>query len=138
MGFAKYSHRYYAEFAREAMSNQVIFGGTDPITLRWAVDNPFQKKEQEKEAQFQSEIQMLKERESMVKGHLKQTLKNFDKKLCTGKRKKEHDNFDKHTMDEHKRFKEEESEEVDNKQIADNLSKLSSVFQRMENEPSES
>ena len=44
--FIKYAHRYYAEFAREALSDQmdVLEGQKDPLIVRWAVNgsgNPF-------------------------------------------------------------------------------------------------
>ena len=44
--FIKYAHRYYAEFAREALSDQmdVLDGQKDPLVVRWASDgsgNPF-------------------------------------------------------------------------------------------------
>lgn len=46
IAFIKYRHRYYAEFAREAMMEQVLQeGSTDPITIKWALDNPFDKSE---------------------------------------------------------------------------------------------
>ena len=45
--FIKYAHRYYAEFAREAMLDQMdIFEGQkDPLFLKWATKengNPFE------------------------------------------------------------------------------------------------
>lgn len=133
IGFVKYSHRFYAEFAREAMLNQVIFGGTDPITIRWAVNNPFEKKDIEREDQFNTQIKEIVERERQMKNQLKYALKEVDKKLG-GKRKRE--GFEENLMDENKRVKlvdeEEGSEQNDSKQIADNLSKLSSVMQRIE------
>jgi hypothetical protein len=46
IAFIKYRHRYYAEFAREAMFDQVITEGTtEPITIKWAIDSPFDKSE---------------------------------------------------------------------------------------------
>lgn len=133
IGFVKYSHRYYAEFAREAMNNQAIFGGTDPISIRWAITNPFEKKEQEQEESFQHEIENFKAQKIMTDKHLKNTLKDVNKKLGGGKRQRDNENFEENLMDEHKRIKQsEEDEQPSNKQIADNLSKLSSVFQRMD------
>jgi len=42
----KYAHRYYSEFAREAMIDQVLCEGVkDPIRIKWALDNPFDKTE---------------------------------------------------------------------------------------------
>jgi hypothetical protein len=134
VGFVKYSHRYYAEFAREAMLYQAIFGGTDPIGIRWAINNPFEKKDQEKEENFQNEVQNIVQQQNAMKSHVKKTLKEIDKKLGGGKRKPE-DNFDKNLMPETKRAKYDENnleENVDKKEIADNLSKLSSVLQRIE------
>ncbi len=44
MAFIKYRHRYYAEFAREAMFDQILTeGSTEPISIKWAIDNPFDK-----------------------------------------------------------------------------------------------
>jgi len=134
VGFVKYSHRFYAEFAREAMYDQAIFGGTDPITLRWAPSSPFEKKEQEMEAHFIGEMNDLKERQKMMSEHAKRAVKDLNKK--TGyKRKREESKFDQNLVDS-KRAKQAEEEDpnapVDNKEIADNLSKLSSIFQRME------
>jgi len=46
MAFIKYQHRYYAEFAREAMTDQVLTeGSTEPISIKWALDSPFDKSE---------------------------------------------------------------------------------------------
>jgi hypothetical protein len=46
IAYIKYRHRYYAEFAREAMMDQVLTeGSTEPIAIKWAVDNPFDKSE---------------------------------------------------------------------------------------------
>ena len=38
--FIKYAHRYYAEFAREAMTDQmnVFDNQKDPLVVRWAID----------------------------------------------------------------------------------------------------
>lgn len=132
IGFVKYSHRYYAEFAREAMLNQVIFGGNDPITIKWAINNPFEKKEQEREDQINSEIENLKKHQQMIQDHVKRTLKEVDKKVG-GKRKRD-DDFEERLMDDSKRgkYQEDDDDEPDNKQIADNLSKLSNVLQRIE------
>ena len=51
--FIKYAHRYYAEFAREAMTDQmdVFEGQKDPLAVRWAIEgsgNPLD---------FQDEVQ---------------------------------------------------------------------------------
>jgi hypothetical protein len=44
--YIKYKHRYYAEFAREAMFDQILTeGSTEPISIRWALDSPFDKSE---------------------------------------------------------------------------------------------
>ena len=44
--FIKYKHRYFAEFAREAMFDQVLAeGSTEPIAIKWAIDSPFDKSE---------------------------------------------------------------------------------------------
>lgn len=46
IAFIKYRHRYYAEFAREAMMDQVLTeGSTEPISIKWALDSPFDKSE---------------------------------------------------------------------------------------------
>mmetsp|Transcript_32067 Transcript_32067/g.31469 ORF Transcript_32067/g.31469 Transcript_32067/m.31469 type:complete len:121 (-) Transcript_32067:26-388(-) len=116
------------------MYDQAIFGGTDPITLRWAPSSPFEKKEQEMEAHFIGEMNDLKERQKMMSEHAKRAVKDLNKK--TGyKRKREESKFDQNLVDS-KRAKQAEEEDpnapVDNKEIADNLSKLSSIFQRME------
>lgn len=114
------------------MQNQVIFGGTDPITMKWAINNPFEKKEQEHEDKVNSEIENYKKHQQIVQSHLKSTLKDVDKKLG-GKRKRD-DDFEEKLMDDSKRgkYQEEDEDEPDNKQIADNLSKLSNVLQRIE------
>jgi hypothetical protein len=115
------------------MNNQAIFGGTDPISIRWAITNPFEKKEEEQEQSFQNDIESFKAQKKITDQHLKNTLKEVNKKLGGGKRDREQDNFEDNLMDEHKRVKQTEEEEApSNKQIGDNLSKLSSVFQRME------
>ena len=48
-GYIQYAHRNFAEFAREAMHNQVLVAGvTEPIRIQWAIyDNPFEKTEAE-------------------------------------------------------------------------------------------
>lgn len=44
--FVKYAHRYYSEFAREAMTDQILAEGVkEPIRIKWALDNPFDKTE---------------------------------------------------------------------------------------------
>ena len=114
------------------MLNQVIFGGNDPITIKWAINNPFEKKEQEREDQINSEIENLKKHQQMIQDHVKRTLKEVDKKVG-GKRKRD-DDFEERLMDDSKRgkYQEDDDDEPDNKQIADNLSKLSNVLQRIE------
>ena len=48
IAFIKYEHRYYAEFAREAMTDQVLVEGiTDPIRIQWALESPLDKTEAE-------------------------------------------------------------------------------------------
>mmetsp|Transcript_23034 Transcript_23034/g.30624 ORF Transcript_23034/g.30624 Transcript_23034/m.30624 type:complete len:96 (+) Transcript_23034:926-1213(+) len=48
IAFIKYEHRYYAEFAREAMVDQVLVEGiTDPIRIQWALESPLDKTEAE-------------------------------------------------------------------------------------------
>jgi hypothetical protein len=45
--FIMFKHRFYAEFAREAMIDQVLTEGiTNPITIKWAVLNPFDNTEE--------------------------------------------------------------------------------------------
>ena len=132
----KYSHRFYAEFAREAMLDQAIFGGTDPISICWAPNNPFEKKEQEMHNNVINEVKNMKEQQKMMKANAKRALKVIDTKFGT-KRKRKDDNFENNLMDGNKRsknFEEDEEKPVDSKEIADNLSKLSGVFQRMEKE----
>jgi len=47
--YIKYAHRYYAEFSREAMVDQILVEGvTDPIRLQWALDSPLDKTEAER------------------------------------------------------------------------------------------
>ena len=43
--YVRFANRNFAEFAREAMHNQVLVDGvTEPIRIQWAVyDNPFDK-----------------------------------------------------------------------------------------------
>ena len=49
IAFIKFEHRYYAEFAREAMIDQVLVKGIrDPIRIQWALDSPLDKTEAEK------------------------------------------------------------------------------------------
>ena len=43
IGWVKYDHRHFAEFAKEAMQDQPMGPGNDPISVRWATDNPFDK-----------------------------------------------------------------------------------------------
>lgn len=46
--YVKYRFRVSAEFAREAMQNQVLVEGVkDPIKIQWAVENPFEEEEAE-------------------------------------------------------------------------------------------
>ena len=46
--FIKYAHRYFAEFAKEAMNDQVLVEGvTDPIRIQWALESPFDKSKSE-------------------------------------------------------------------------------------------
>ena len=47
--YVKFSHRNFAEFAREAMHNQILVEGvTEPIRIQWAIyDNPFDKSDAE-------------------------------------------------------------------------------------------
>lgn len=42
--FVKYTHRFHAEFAREAMTDQVLLKGNKvPIRLAWALESPLDK-----------------------------------------------------------------------------------------------
>ena len=46
IAYIKYAHRYFAEFAREAMMDQVLIeGSNEPIAIKWALDSPFDKSE---------------------------------------------------------------------------------------------
>ncbi len=38
MANVRYTHRFYAEFAKEAMQSQSL-GGTDVITIKWSLDD---------------------------------------------------------------------------------------------------
>ena len=56
--FIQYAHRFYAEFAREAMSNQMdLFEGQkDPLLIKWAAagsGNPFDFASEEDKAKFE-------------------------------------------------------------------------------------
>ena len=44
VGLVKYAHRFSAEFAREAMMDQTLGNSDEPIMIKWAIDNPFDKK----------------------------------------------------------------------------------------------
>jgi hypothetical protein len=47
--YIKYRFRVSAEFAREAMQNQVLVEGVkDPIKIQWAVENPFEEDDEER------------------------------------------------------------------------------------------
>lgn len=59
IAFIKYQHRYCAEFAREAMHDQILSEGqTEPISIKWAIDSPFDKSEA---LRAQQEIEQLQE-----------------------------------------------------------------------------
>lgn len=46
IAYIKFEHRFYAEFAREAMVDQVLVQGiTDPIRVQWALESPLDKTE---------------------------------------------------------------------------------------------
>ena len=46
IAYIKFAHRYYAEFAREAMVDQVLVEDiTDPIRIQWALESPLDKTE---------------------------------------------------------------------------------------------
>ena len=66
--FIKYKHRYFAEFAREAMFDQVLAeGSTEPIAIKWAIDSPFDKSEAMRAQQEVAEQQeQMTTRVSMV------------------------------------------------------------------------
>jgi len=76
------------------------------------------------------------QRQKEMNSHVKKTLKQFDHKRGAGqKRSHEESNFDKNLMPDTKRAKHEDDQAdapVDNKQIADSLSKLSSALERIE------
>ena len=60
--FIKYTHRYYAEFAREAMMDQmnVFEGQKEPLLIKWGIDgsgNPLETKHEDK-----SEANLLEKR----------------------------------------------------------------------------
>ena len=59
--YMKFQHRYYAEFAREAMSDQmdVFEGQKEPLAIKWGSEgtgNPFDLTEAEKAAVEVAEI----------------------------------------------------------------------------------
>jgi len=65
MAYVKYQHRYYAEFAREAMFDQVLFEGQhEPIAIKWAIDSPFDKSEA---MRAQQEVQQLLQDKNILK-----------------------------------------------------------------------
>lgn len=52
-----------AEFAREAMQNQVLIEGVkDPIKIQWAVENPFEEDEEERKTKEIAEQHLAKMR----------------------------------------------------------------------------
>lgn len=60
--FIKYTHRYYAEFAREAMMDQmnVFEGQKESLLIKWGIDgsgNPLETKHEDK-----SEANLLEKR----------------------------------------------------------------------------
>lgn len=68
MVYVKYRFRVSAEFAREAMQNQVLLEGVkDPIKIQWAVENPFDQSEEEKQANIMAEQHVLKMRKPLGK-----------------------------------------------------------------------
>lgn len=46
IAYIKFAHRFYSEFARESMHDQVLVEGiTDPIRVQWALESPLDKTE---------------------------------------------------------------------------------------------
>ena len=43
MAWVKYGTRHFSEFAKEAMQDQPMGPTSDPILVKWATDNPFDK-----------------------------------------------------------------------------------------------
>lgn len=64
--YIKYAHRYYAEFAREAMMDQMeLFEGQkDPLLLRWAT------KESGNQVEFENEEEQAKHEIAQIKESL--------------------------------------------------------------------
>ena len=61
--YVKYRFRVSAEFAREAMQNQVLVEGVkDPIKIQWAVENPFEEEAEEKKTKEIAEQHLAKMR----------------------------------------------------------------------------
>lgn len=59
--YVKYRFRVSAEFAREAMQNQVLVEGVkDPIKIQWAVENPFEEEEVETRTKQMAEEHLAK------------------------------------------------------------------------------
>lgn len=113
--------------------NQVIFGGHDPISISWAINNPFDKKLDENEVRLNQEFELLVKRDEVVKSNAKKMIKEVNKKIG-GKRKRE-DDFESKTMDTNKRVKLADiaPEEIpDSKQVSENCTKLSNILQRIE------
>eukprot|EP00343_Euplotes_focardii_P002996 CAMPEP_0205806712 /NCGR_PEP_ID=MMETSP0205-20121125/10347_1 /ASSEMBLY_ACC=CAM_ASM_000278 /TAXON_ID=36767 /ORGANISM="Euplotes focardii, Strain TN1" /LENGTH=113 /DNA_ID=CAMNT_0053080027 /DNA_START=385 /DNA_END=722 /DNA_ORIENTATION=- len=113
------------------MVNQALFDSNDPIVIKWAVNNPFERKEQEMEMELNGQFEAFKETQEAMKNAAKKALKDIKKKLG-GKRNRENENenFENNLMDDSKRVKrieEETSGPVDNKVMADNISKLNTV-----------
>lgn len=55
--FIKYTHRFYAEFAREAMTDQVLIQGQKvPLRLQWALDSPLDKQSEQELREYEAEV----------------------------------------------------------------------------------
>ena len=140
IGFVKYSHRFYAEFAKEAMQNQAIYGGTDPILIKWAINNPFDKKQKENEERMNLELENMIKQKEAVNNALNSSLKQVNKRLGNKRKRDDNDDFESKLMtdqhsEQYKRVKydeNEDDEQPDSKQIAESCSMLANALQRIE------
>ena len=94
----KYAHRYYAEFAREAMNDQMDMyeGQNEPMQIKWAIEgsgNPFDFESEA--AKAESEVNDLKRKYTITV--INQQSQVFDEQM-----RKDIDNI------KHKRKKEQE------------------------------
>jgi hypothetical protein len=145
MADVRYSHRFYAEFAKEAMQDQSL-GGTDVLMIKWAMEDADSKvqtqKAKDQQARFVEAVKAKKtlrevvakskeEKEKAKIEKLKQKQNKFYEKQFAGATAYDPAAYQEYKAGAKTSQKERQELTKERGKIAENCAKLNEVLQRI-------